>query len=151
MVFSGIKYVLKYDYLSEKFTAAYKWLQETDLDALTEGKHPIMGDDVVADLQLYRTEPAEQRNFETHDAFFDIQYMAKGIEAFGVCRREDLKKVKQAFPENDLTFYEEPENKGEMILQEGDLIVVAPEEGHKPRCAAGEPMDVRKIVIKVRV
>ena len=36
-------------------------------------------------------------------------------------------------------------------LPEGDMIVVAPEDAHKPRCAAGHPMAVKKVVVKVAV
>ena len=34
---------------------------------------------------------------------------------------------------------------------EGDLIVVAPEDAHKPRCVAGAPCQVKKVVVKVAV
>ena len=33
----------------------------------------------------------------------------------------------------------------------GDLIVVAPEDAHKPRCVAGAPCQVKKVVVKVAV
>ena len=38
-----------------------------------------------------------------------------------------------------------------VLLLPGDMIVVAPEDAHKPRCAAGEPEFVRKVVVKVKV
>ena len=53
--------------------------------------------------------------------------------------------------ENDLKFYEEPAMSGTVLLLPGDMIVVAPEDAHKPRCAAGEPEFVRKVVVKVKV
>ena len=39
---------------------------------------------------------------------------------------------------------------GTVLLLPGDMIVVAPEDAHKPRCAAGEPEFVRKVVVKVK-
>ena len=145
-----IKISTKYDYLSEKFRAGYKWLAETDIKALEVGSYKISGDDVVASVQSYTTEPAETRRFEAHDKYFDIQYIAEGREYFGVCRREGL-KVSEAKPEKDLYFFEEPEISGGVILNEGDLIVVEPEEAHKPKCAAGAPCKVKKVVIKVKI
>ena len=36
-------------------------------------------------------------------------------------------------------------------LLPGDMIVVAPEDALKPRCAAGEPEFVRTVVVMVKV
>lgn len=146
----NIKIATKYDYLSEKFRAGYKWLAETDIKALQDGSYPIMGDDVVASVQSYTTEPAEKRRFEAHDKYFDIQYMVEGDEYFGVCHREGL-KVCESKPQRDLYFFDEPENSGMILLKEGDFIVVEPEEAHKPRCAVGTPAQVKKVVIKVKI
>lgn len=148
MLFSNISVAEKYDYLEDKFRAAYQWLKETDISSLTAGSYPVQGDIVVANVQEYTTFPAEQGFFETHEKYFDIQYMASGREQFGVCKRDGL-KVKERIEENDLIFYEEPELSGSVLLEEGDLIIVAPEDAHKPRCAAGEPCKVKKVVVKV--
>ena len=59
--------------------------------------------------------------------------------------------LKEEQPENDLKFYEEPALSGTVLLLPGDLIVVAPEDAHKPRCAADGPEFVRKVVVKVKV
>lgn len=149
MYFSPLFLAQKYNYLEDKFSRAYKWLAETDLTALAEGAYPI-GDDgaVTANVQLYTTFPANEGAFETHDKFFDIQYVVSGQEQFGVCNRAGL-QVKNAVPENDVVFYEEPAHSGTVLLTAGDLIVVAPEDAHKPRCCAGTPAPVRKIVVKV--
>lgn len=140
----------KYDYLAPKFRAAYKWLAETDLAAVADGKYPILGDEVVADVQSYTTQPESERRFETHDQHFDIQYMAEGEEFFGVCSRDGLKLL-ESKPERDAEFWSSPEKFSMVLLKKGDFIVVASEDAHKPRCAAGSPAKVRKVVVKVRV
>ena len=150
MFFSNVKIAEKYNYLEEKFTVAYKWLLETNIKDLPEGFYPLMGDDVVAGVQEYTTSPWEERKFETHDKYLDIQFMVTGDEMFGVCKRDGLKEVER-IDENDVVFYEEPALSGRVLLREGDLIVVAPEDAHKPRCAAGTPAPVKKVVVKVKV
>ena len=55
MFFSNIIIAKKYNYLEEKFLAAYKWLEETDIAALPVGSYPILGDQVVANIQEYTT------------------------------------------------------------------------------------------------
>ena len=74
--------------------------------------------------------PASQGSFETHEKYFDIQYMVSGREQFGVCKRDGLVE-KERNEAGDLIFYEEPEFSGSVFLEEGDLIVVAPEDAHK--------------------
>lgn len=151
MFFSHVSLAEKYNYLEEKFSRAYRWLAETDIAALEEGAYPI-GEDgtVTANVQLYTTFPAAEGSFETHDKYFDIQYIVSGKEQFGICKREGL-TVKKDVPENDVTFYEEPALSGTVLLLPGDLIVVAPEDAHKPRCCAQGPEAVRKVVVKVKV
>ena len=149
MFFSPVSLATKYNYLEEKFLAAYKWLAETDLDNTAAGSYPIF-EGVTANVQEYTTFPAAEGSFETHDLFFDIQYIISGKEQFGVCKRDGL-ILKQDNPDNDVKFYEEPEMSGTVLLLPGDLIVVAPEDAHKPRCAAGAPEFVRKVVVKVKV
>lgn len=148
MFFSNIKIVEKYNYLEEKFTRAYKWLAETDLASLPVGSYPVMGNTVVANVQEYTTIPASEGAFETHEKYFDIQYVISGKEQFGVCKRDGL-SVKERIEENDLIFYEEPDLSGTVLLEEGDLIIVAPEDAHKPRCQADGPCQVKKVVVKV--
>ncbi len=91
MLFSNISVAEKYDYLEDKFRAAYEWLKVTDIRSLPAGSYPVKGDMVVANVQEYTTFPAEQGSFETHEKYFDIQYLVSGREQFGVCKRDGLK------------------------------------------------------------
>ncbi len=149
MFFSPLAIAEKYNYLDDKFRAAYRWLAESDLEHLCAGSYPVC-DGVTANVQEYTTFPASEGSFETHDAYFDIQYVISGKEQFGYCKREGL-VLKKDVPENDVKFYEEPALSGTVLLLPGDLIVVAPEDAHKPRVAADGPEFVRKVVVKVRV
>lgn len=150
MYFANISIAKKYNYLEEKFLAAYKWLEETDIAPLCDGNYPIIGDEVYASVQSYTTIEPSEGAYETHEKFFDIQYIVSGREKFGICKREGL-IVKEIIAERDLIFYEEPEMDGSVLLLPGDFIVVAPEDAHKPRLNAGEPCEVKKVVVKVKV
>ena len=150
MFYSEIKIAEKYNHLEEKFSVAYKWLKEKDLKTLPAGKYPILGDIVVANIQEYTTLPVEEKRFETHDLYFDIQYLVEGIELFGICKREGLNE--NSFnPEKDVRFYDMPKNYGYIILNPGDFIVVAPEDAHMPGCRVEDSIPVKKVVIKVKI
>jgi len=150
MFCSDIKVADKYNYLEDKFLSAYKWLKEQDLKSLDVGSYPIINDEVVANVQEYSTLPVEEKRFETHDLFFDVQYLVEGIELFGVCKREGLVE-KSSNPEKDVKFYDMPKEYGYVILNPGDFIVVAPEDAHMPGCCVDSPIQVKKVVIKVKI
>jgi len=94
--------------------------------------------------------PVEEKKFEAHDKFFDIQYLIEGVEFFGICDREGL-KVKEAKPDKDVLFFETPDTYGHVILHPNEFIVVAPEDAHMPGCCMDKPASAKKAVIKVRV
>lgn len=150
MFYSKVDVAEKYNYLDDRFLAAYKWLKEQDLNSLAAGSYPIIGEDVVANVQEYDTLPVSEKKFETHDLYFDIQYLVRGVELFGICKRKGLKE-KSSNLKKDVVFYETPKNYGYVILNEGDLMVVAPEDAHMPGCAAETSMSVKKVVIKVKI
>ena len=131
MFFCNVSIAEKYNYLDEKFTVAYKWLAETDIKNLPEGFYPLMGDDVIAGVQEYSTSPWEERRFETHEKYFDIQYMVTGDEMFGVCKRDGLKEIDR-IDENDVVFYSDPDLYGQVLLREGDALLddVVPDVYH---------------------
>lgn len=149
MLTAKIDAIQKYDYLEEKFKKGYEFLRNTDLKALPLGRVELDGDDLFASVQEYTTMPAEECRYEAHNRYFDIQYVVEGQELFGYGKREDLMEETPYDEKEDLVFFKEPAQGGAILLKAGDAAVVAPEDAHKPRCMAGEPCRVRKIVVKV--
>ena len=139
-----------YDLTEPKFQTAFAFLRRDDLGSLPEG-WIALEHGVRASVQLYTTMPEETLDFETHERFFDIQYLVDGEEYIGVTRREGRVEKKPYAEQDDITFYETPERAGRALLRAGDYVVLAPEDAHKPRCLAGSAMPVRKIVVKVPV
>ena len=140
----------KYDMTEHKFQIAFSFLKREDLASLPEGWIEL-GDGVRASVQHYSTMDAKTLDFETHEKYFDVQYLVEGEELLGVCSRKGLTEKIPYAQENDVTFYHEPALSGSVLLYGGDYVVFAPEDAHKPRCAAGAAMPVKKIVIKVPV
>ena len=83
MLTTSLTLAEKYDYLGGKFKKAFTFLRETDLTSLPLGNVAIDGDDIYANVQSYTTMPASECAFESHRAYFDIQYMVEGEEIFG--------------------------------------------------------------------
>lgn len=151
MLTTSLELAEKYDYLEEKFRKGYEFLRTADLKALPLGRVEIDGDEVFANVQEYTTMAADTCKFEAHDRYFDIQYVVEGQEQFGYVKRAGLVEEAPYDKESDLVFYQDPAECGSVLLTAGDCAVVPPEDAHKPRCIAGTPCKVRKIVLKVRV
>lgn len=141
---------LRYDLSQPKFQTAFGFLRREDLGQLPEGWVELENG-VRASVQRYETSPAEELDFETHEKYFNVQYMVDGVELVGVVDARDLAGKIPYDPENDIAFFHDPEHSGAVLLRPGDFVVLSPQDAHKPRCAAGAPMAVNKIVVKVPV
>lgn len=142
--------VRKTDYQATTFNRTFLFLHRPDLSELPNGWYDL-GEGVRASVQRYVTSPAKELSFETHERFYDVQYVVEGQEYMGVASRDGLKVKTPYDADNDVTFYEDPDLPGQVLLRKGEYIILAPEDAHKPRCAAGEPALVVKIVVKVPV
>ena len=140
----------KYDLTAPKFQTAFAFLRGSDLAELPEGWIELENG-VRASVQHYVTSPAEELQFETHEKFFDVQYLIEGEELIGVRDRTGLQEKAPYDPVTDNTFYFDPALTGAALLHAGEFVVLAPEDAHKPRCLAGKAMGVKKIVVKVPV
>ncbi len=141
----------KYNYLEKPFEKAFEFLERTDLEDMEPGSYSIDGEQVVAYIQHYTTEILSELKFETHDKYFDIQYMISGQEAFGYAKRDGLIVSGPYNEANDITFYQEPDVSGLIILGPGDFAIVPPEDAHKPRGIAGSTCEVKKVVVKIKI
>ena len=140
----------KYDITAPKFQTAFAFLKRSNLAKLSDGWYEL-DNGVRASVQHYTTFPAADLDFETHVHYFDIQYMVSGQEMIGVVNAKGLTVKVPYDKDNDIEFYNEPTFSGNVFMRTGDYIILAPEDAHKPKCAAGTPMPVAKIVVKVPV
>lgn len=150
MLATSLDLVTKHDYLEQKFKNAYQWLKEHDTVNMEDGTYDIC-DGVFAMVQRYDTIPFSEARFESHKDYYDIQYIAKGTESFGMALVKDCELV-ETIEKNDVSFYKTPKFYTQVNLKSGDLVVVPPEEVHQPRAQYNGQKDfVVKVVIKVKV
>ena len=140
----------KYDFNSPLFKCAIAFLKRPDLNMLEPGRIDL-DNGVYASVQEYETKDENECRFETHEKYFDIQFVVSGEEYIGICDRKEA-KVSVPYDENkDITFYADPDNYGKILLTGGDYVIVSPSEAHKPKCRVTESTAVKKIVIKVPI
>ena len=92
MLATSLDLVTKHDYLEQKFKNAYQWLKEHDTANMEDGTYDIC-DGVFAMVQRYDTIPFSEARFESHKDYYDIQYIAKGTESFGMALVKDCELV----------------------------------------------------------
>ena len=145
----GLEY--KYDFAARKFRLAFEFLKRKDLADLPECTIELE-DGVKASIQHYDSINAEDGRFETHEKFFDIQYVIEGMEYCGVCDRSELGAVAVPYDEaKDITFYEEPKHYSNVFLNAGDYVILGPDDAHKPRVKVDGNVPVKKVVVKVPI
>ncbi len=150
MLATSLDLVTKHDYLDQKFKKAYQWLKDHDTANMEDGTYDIC-DGVFAMVQRYDTISFSEARFESHKDYYDIQYIAKGTESFGMALVKDCELV-ETIEKNDVSFYKTPKFYTQVNLKAGDLVVVPPEEVHQPRAQYNGQKDfVIKVVIKVKV
>lgn len=139
-----------YDLGAPKFKTAFEFIERPDLKDLPVGWIEL-DNGVRASVQEYTTMDPKENLYETHDRYFDLQYMVSGEEVCLVVPREGLVGKVPYDTKEDIEFYEEPVADGGVYLKPGYYVILAPRDAHKPRCIAGRAMEVKKIVVKIPV
>jgi len=138
-----------YENINKRIQQAFKYLKETDFSKMTTGKYAIQGDELFAIVNEYETKPAEGSYPEVHKKYIDIQYMVSGCELIGYAPFCDAQIVDDYNEENDIAFFQEETDF--FKLEEGMFAIFFPDDLHMPGIIAQKAIDVKKIVMKVRV
>ena len=149
MIKDKLKNAKIYYNLSENLKTGFKWLENTDLSTINDGKYEIDDNKVYASVQTYETK--EDANYESHRKYIDIQYMIDGIEKIGVTDLSNCSTCIEYDSEKDLEFYNINCEEEYLELAEGQFIVLYPNDAHKPSISKDKKTTVKKVVVKVAV
>ena len=59
-------------------------------------------------------------------------------------------KEREEHPERDVMYYPEVPGENFIQLKPGDFAVYFTNDIHRPNCAPGESMEIKKVVLKIR-
>jgi biofilm protein TabA len=131
------------------FGRAFDYLTTTALTDLPSGKQTIQGDELFALVNDYSTQPQEKCRFEAHRRYIDIQLMVRGVEQIGVANLATMSDDEPYVADRDVAFFR---GQGDLItLTEGTFAIFFPHDAHQPGIAVAEPVQCRKVVVKVLV
>lgn len=149
MICDNINNNKDYSSINKNFVKAFEFLKSYDLKNLEIGKYDICGEKIFAIVQEYITQSEEEKKWESHEEYIDIQVIIDGQEIMGFEPVNNLEIEEDLRPENDLILYKETLNYSNIKFTSGDYAVFFPEDGHKPGCKLGQCSKVKKVVVKV--
>lgn len=107
---------------------------------------------VKAIVSEYTTKEENENGYEAHRDYIDIQYLINGKEKICCLPLEYLEETKAYKKDIDAAFYEEVDVKPqEMVIGDGYFAIFYPQDGHMPCLNVETPVEVKKVVIKVKI
>ena len=148
MIIDHLGQVHWYLSINDRVAAALRFLQKTDLEAMSVGRHKIDGARIFAMVQEYTTKPESEGFWEAHRSYIDVQMVVRGRERIGWGYRPEM-AVEKHDEEKDLWVLK---GSGSFVdVPAGYFMILTPHDAHMPGIHSGEPMAVKKIVVKVLV
>jgi len=129
---------------------AFAFLRADNIHGLPDGRVEIDGERVFALVQRYETMITEAPRFECHRKYIDVQFIVSGEEVIGWAPLSRMTITEAYDADKDICFGTVAMGKWtRAYLQEGQLAVLWPEDGHAPKLAGKASSPVMKIVVKV--
>lgn len=151
MIYDRLSNSKQYDVLGEKFKKAFDFLKNTDLKNIKDGSYEISGKEIYANVQSLKTKPIEEKKWEVHRKYIDIQYVILGQEKMGYGILEDFKEITLAYNnEKDVEFLNGKEFNF-VDVKAGDFVIFYPNDVHAPMLAYEKPQEIKKVIVKIAI
>lgn len=149
MIYDKIDNLETYAKISEDIRLGLEYLR--DLMPEVEIGTYVLSPRVKAIVSEYTTKEVNEKGYEAHKEYIDIQYLVSGEEKIGFVPLEYLKETKAYNAEKDVAFYEGIDVKPqELLLGNGYFAILYPQDGHMPQLWVDGPGTVKKVVLKVK-
>lgn len=149
MIYDKLSNITLYKGLSKNLDTAIQFISTHDLNELPLGKTTIDGDRVYINVMETKAQPIEERKYEVHKNYMDIQIDLIGTERVdtGDYHQVTLEDYHQ---ENDVAAAFS-EDLAQCILGPGNFIICMAREPHKPNIAVSDDTFLKKAVVKVHI
>ena len=149
MIYDKLSNAKRYLGLSSNLDAALCFIAEHDLNELPLGKTTILGDQVFINVMTANAAPLEEKQFEIHKKYMDIQIDLFGTERIDIGDSNNI-NVLEFNNDGDIGFVES-DTLTECTMGPGNFIICMAEEPHKPGIATGADISLKKCVVKVHI
>ena len=149
MIYTDMEHLKRYMGLNGCLDTAITYLLEIGIEKLVTGRNEVDGDNVYINRFHYTTMPVEEAAFEAHEVYADIHLLAEGRELIGVTPILAL-EITGTDREADNVECRGPVETL-VPMKPGKVLIVFPEDAHMVKIQAGDPVNVEKAVVKVRM
>lgn len=150
MIFSKLNAKDSFIAYPKAIRQALAFLQQANWETLENGRHPILGDKMFANIMDMTTRPFEGSHPEIHEKYIDLMYWPEGGEKIGVAPYLGTEPVLEAHPENDIAFLGSVSDESILIAVAGCFGIFFPWDAHRPGLYLEDgPAVSRKCVVKI--
>lgn len=134
--------------LAESVQAIKEFLQ----GAYEKGRYPIRDEDIILIASEYEPKPLSEDSFlEAHRKYLDIMYMVAGEEMIYVKPTGRLKEITRPYAaQSDDLLAKVDSDLTAVRLQQGQFVVLFPQDAHCPACQVDGVERVKKIIVKLK-
>ncbi len=150
MIYDTFDNIKMYCKEGDKLYKAIKYAMEFDLSK-PDGDYEVDGKNMIAKVQSYDTSPPEQRKFEAHRQYYDVQVIREGCERQDVALGANLEPLAPFDTVKDVVKLKAPEVFTSVVMTPGKFVVYYPQDIHRPNCNLTGTSRVRKICMKVKI
>jgi len=148
MILSALSQADRHAVLHPLFPRLFQFMRETDLYGLPSGRHPIMGEDLIAISERAEGKSREIARLECHRRYIDLQLVLEGDETMGWKPLADCHNPVAEFDESrDIQFFHDAP--ASWIATPPDhFCIFFPEDAHAPLVGSGP---IHKLIFKIRL
>ena len=151
MILTNFKTLEMYKGMSKRLDIAIDYILKTDASQLEPGKYPIDGDNVFAIINQGMTGTYDEKKFESHKRYLDIQTVISGDERIFIAQTNDLAILTPYQDDSDIMFYQDAPEDAIVHIQPKLALILYPEDAHKVSVATDSPKSVKKMIVKVKI
>lgn len=136
--------------IKELDESCYQFIKNNNLAELEIGRYELENGSYVL-IQNYTSKLRSVAKYESHENYYDIQYIISGKEIISMIPVEQLTVKVEYNPVKDITFYENSFDGIDHVLSDDEFLIIGPGEGHMPGVCVDEQNTIKKAVFKVPV
>lgn len=149
MIYDKLENIHSYLGISAGIKTALLYLRDINSE-IEIGSYQISSS-VKVIVSSYQTLKNNPNGYEAHRKNIDIQYLITGEEKISYLPVENLAETVAYNDDNDIAFYRPLATPLDLTIGNGYFTILFPQDGHMPQQCLETPMEVKKIVIKIKV
>ena len=145
------EFYTQYQKNTNQWNTLFQWLRDTDLEAISKGKHPIPSSTLVASVEDSENSPLDKRNTESHKKKIDFMVVVKGTEGFALLDHASSTISVPYDDKKDVMRYQYDKNKTHFFhVKSGQFVIFFPSDWHIAKVQTKKKdQKIRVIVVKM--